>query len=147
MSNDLEGLGEQISAGRHLNGRQLGAAAICRQAPRHSLYGLPGNSGLPRHPLRRVTRRAELRRAPGLARSRTPPSRTPPRNRRRRAGEPGRAARTHRGVANGSGSCEVRPVPVGGKILISLSYLRGGGREESFIGVQQNSWAPRFCRR
>lgn len=135
MSNDLEGLGEQISAGRHLNGRQLGAAAICRQDPRLSLYGLPGSSGLSRHPLRRVTPRAEPRRAPGPSEEEPPPppNRAPPRSRRRRAGETGRAAprsaaHTHSGGANGSGSCGVRPVSVGGKILISLSYLRGGRR-------------------
>lgn len=122
MSNDLEGLGEQISAGRHLNGRQLGAAAICRQDQRLSLYGHPGSSGLPRHPLRLVTRGQ----SPAEPEEPPPPSRAPPRS---RAGEAGRAAaRTHRGGANGAGSCTARPVSVGGKFLTSLSYLRGGGR-------------------
>lgn len=131
MSNDLEGLGAETSAGRHLNGRQLGAAAICRQDPSLALYGLPGGCGLSRLPLRRVTRSAQPRRAPPRSRRRA----GPPRSSRRRAGEPG-AAEPGRAPAAGAQMGPAWPVCAGGKTLVPFSYLRGAGKRTSCSSVR-----------
>lgn len=138
MSNDLEGLGAETSAGRHLNGRQLGAAAICRQDPSLALYGLLGGCGLPRLPLRRVTRSIQPRCVPPRSRRQAGLPRS------RHAGEPAAAE-------PGRAELRIRSGCTDGSRLASLCGRQNcnafllppgcGQEEESFVGAWLCSWA------